>query len=114
MADTNKTVKPPPELSKVDMAFPARAMEWLPAWEDIPKEFKTRDSPWAQQVGLWFFKGADKAWIARITPKEGIDKDKALNVIQATLGSYAPKHEHKIAGAAYLLASWFNDPEVQS
>jgi hypothetical protein len=108
-----KPVGPPPEITDVDVAFPSHAMDWLPAWEDIPEEFKGSGNPWAQKVGYWFFKGPEEAWIGRIVPKEGIDRNKALKVIQACLGSYAPKHEHKIAGTAYMLATWFTDPELK-
>jgi hypothetical protein len=111
---TPKPVGPPPDVSDLDLAFPSNAMDWLPAWEDIPEGFKGSGNPWAQQVGLWFFKGPDKAWLERIVPKDGIDRNKALRTIQATLGSFAPKHEHKTAGVAYMLASWFTDPELKT
>jgi hypothetical protein len=48
-------------------------------------------------------------------PDHGIDlrsdlsqekRDNAFRALQACLGSFAPKHEHKIAGVAYLLSEW--------
>ena len=104
----------PPEITDIDVAFPAHAMDWLPAWEDIPSSYKTSDNPWAQQIGRWFFKGPDEAWMTRLEPKEDVDPKKALRVVQACLGSFAPKHEHKIAGVAYMMATWFTDPELKT
>jgi hypothetical protein len=45
--------------------------------------------------------------LARLTPREGVDKHKALAAIKAIIGSFAPKHEHKTSGCGYLLSEWF-------
>ena len=106
------TAGPPPKISDIDLVFPARALEWLPPWDAIPAEFKSRSNPWTQKVSEWFFRGADKEWIARLAPKAGVDGNDAIRVVRACLGSYAPKHEHKEAGVAFLLALWFDDPAL--
>lgn len=106
------TAKPPPKLSTLDIAFPVD-LPFLPPMSEIPEEFK-HHTPWGRQAAMWFYQGPDKAWLARIQPREGIDGTDALKAIQALLGSFEPKHEHKMAGAAYLLASWFTDPEMKA
>lgn len=40
-------------------------------------------------------------------PASVIGTQKVHRHISACLGSYEPKHEHKIAGVAYLLSLWF-------
>lgn len=100
----------PPTLTKLDLAF--GNVDHLPPWEKIPVEFRRLHGPWCQQVARWFFMGADKEWVDRITPKPGVDKTAALLAVQAILRSFEPKHEHKEAGAAYLLSLWFDDPSI--
>ena len=94
-----------PELSDVDMAFPAGALSWMPAWEDIPEEFKERDNEWTCIASSWFGNGLPAD--VKFYPREGVDAEKAYKAVGATLGSYAPKHEHKMAATAFMLSSWF-------
>jgi hypothetical protein len=108
--ETKWTPGPPPDVTRLDLAF--GNIDHLPPWEAIPDDFRRDRTPWNRQVGTWFFSGADKEWVARITPKAGIDKQAALAAVQAVLRSWAPKHEHKEAGAAYLLSLWFDDPAL--
>lgn len=111
MAETKWST--PPVLSAVDVAFPAHALDWLPPYKEIPDAFRGYGDPWSKQMQTWFFKGPDAAWIARLTPATpAVNKDAALRALQAILGSFAPKHEHKIAGAAYLASLWFDDPAL--
>lgn len=102
-----------PEISVIDAAFPAHALDWMPAYEDIPEVFRTRSlsNKWKQLQRDWFYHGL-KSYT--FVPKPGVDVDKALRVIQAIQGSYAPKHEHKEAAVAYLLSEWFEDAEWTS
>ena len=101
------TMLPIPEVSDIDIAFGASALNWMPKREDIPEEFKFMrgKSEWNEIAAAWFFKGLPST--VEFVPKEGVDSQKALRVIQATLGSFAPKHEHKEEAVAYMLASWF-------
>lgn len=41
------------------------------------------------------------------SPREGIDAEQAYRVLGATLRSFAPKHEHKMAAVAYMMSCWF-------
>lgn len=121
-------MRPIPEVSDIEIAFPTRAMEILPAMKDIPDEFvevsscswdgkTTRrcrngkpGSRWLEVISDWFFRGLkDVEW----TPKPGVDPKKALRAIQACMGDWSPSHEHKEAGCAFLLSEWFEDVKYQ-
>lgn len=94
----------PVQVSSIDMAFGGKAMELLPPYKEIPEEFKRGSHPASKFASDWFFKGLS----AKPKAKPGIDLDLALCNIQACLTDFAPKHEHKIAGAAYLSNLWFD------
>jgi hypothetical protein len=110
IAQDGKTVKPP-KLSGLDVAFGCE-LSWLPAYASLPENLRRFEGPWVRAVEAWFFEGPDKAWLARITAKPWVDRNDALRAVQAVLGSWDIKHEHKTAGAAYLLSSWFDDPAL--
>lgn len=94
------------EVTDVDMAFPASVKHLIP--EEIPKEFKHhRSTVWNKLFSDWFFFGLKSL---ELTPKEGVDKDKALRHIKCIMGSFEPKHEVKESAVAYLLSEWFIDP----
>lgn len=102
-----------PDLTDADIAFPTRALEWMPPMEEIPKEFTgglstLRTSKWGRLVYELFFNIANQASL-NLRPKAGVDAAKAWDVIRATLGSYSSKHEHKEACAAYMFSEWFQD-----
>lgn len=94
-----------PEISNTDLAF--GNIQYLPEWNSIPDEFKNGRSAENKLVTKWFFGGLDDDDLKRITPREGIDKKKALRACAACLRSWEPKHEHKEAGVAYLIHQWF-------
>lgn len=98
------------EVEFAKMVFPANVLDMMPPYQEIPDEFKRSSNPWARIVSAWFFKGFDTR---RLTPKEGIDKQKALCHIRTVLGSWEPKHEHKEAGCAFLLNEWFEPLEAE-
>lgn len=102
----------PIEVDDVTLAFPANIGHLLPAWDDIPEDFKReRDSGWTGLASTWFAKGLDSGGLV---PRPGLDKTKALRHLAAIMGSFEPKHEHKIAGVGYLMSLWFESwTEVQ-
>lgn len=97
----------PIAISRADVAFGGKVDQILPAWKDIPDEFKNGRSPWVEWQSDWFFKGLDRYPVA----KDGIDLDMAMSNLAAIQGSWDPKHEHKQAGVAYLASLWFSSPE---
>lgn len=91
----------PVEVDDLTVAFPANVVgTLLPPWDDIPEEFKRHSHPRAKQASMLFFEGGRVEW------REGVDKSAARRQVQACLGSFEPKHEHKEAGVAWLLDMW--------
>lgn len=97
---------PVQEVSDLDIAFPAEVMHLLPPYEAIPEQFHSLGDPWHRFASDWFVYGLKEVLIE---PREGIDTSKALRHLRAIMGSFQPKHEHKIAGCAYLCDLWFKD-----
>jgi anti-sigma factor ChrR (cupin superfamily) len=97
----------PQDVSKADQVFGGKAMEILPPYSKIPKEFKDQGNPWVYWQNNWFFRGLQRYPVA----KDGIDLKKAMANLACVQGSYAPKHEHKQAGVAYLASLWFSSEE---
>lgn len=94
----------PQPVSNVMLAFPADVSDLLPDYAGVPEEFKGYGgNPWVKLTEEWFYKGLDGDLIA----KDGVDATAAGRHIAACLGSFQPKHEHKIAGVAYLMSLWF-------
>ncbi len=101
-----------PGVSDADVAY--SNAQFLPAWDDIPKDFKRhRGTPFNKIVSTLFFEGGKLSDFG-LTPKKGVDQRKAMRVIKACMGSWDPKHEHKEAGVAFMFSEWFdlNDGSV--
>ncbi len=96
----------PIPVTKADTVFGGKVHEILPPYEDIPDEFTSGRSPWVKWQREWFFNGISKI----PEPKEGIDTNLAMANLACVQGSFAPKHEHKEAGVAYLASLWFQKP----
>jgi hypothetical protein len=96
----------PIEITKADLAFGGKAMTILPAYRDIPDEFTNEHHVWCKWQAKWFFKGLTQY----PEPKEGIDLNLAVLNLKCIQGSREPKHEHKMAGVAYLASLWFKSP----
>lgn len=96
----------PQEVHPALEAFPARVIgTLLPEFDVIPDQFKRTSTPWCRFVSMWFA-GMLPDDIG-FYPKPGIDAAKAWRHISTCLRSYEPKHEHKMAGCAYLASCFF-------
>lgn len=104
---SNKEWKPVP-VNDVDIAFGGRTEELLPAQEDIPKEFWNHSNKWVKIVNDWMFNSGGLVGFD-CEGKEGIDEVAGIRHIHCILKSFTPKHEHKIAGAAYLLSVFYDE-----
>jgi hypothetical protein len=93
------------EVSDVELVFPTNVDKFLPS--AIP-DYENKDF-WEGFTQSVFSSGLKE----KLVPKEGIDAGKALRHIKVCLGSWEPKHEHKIAGVAYLFSSWFEGIETK-
>ena len=97
-----------PKMTEVDILY--GSIKHLPLMEEIPDEFKEYNGTvWNKIISRWFFSGLPDATV--FYPKESIVAENAIAAIGAILVSFAPKHEHKEAGAAYLLSEWFEKVE---
>ena len=103
--------KPNENVTGLDAAFgPHELQKFLPSMQEIPKQFHDWNNPWSKLVSGWFFDGLKT--LPR--PQEGIDEKLALFHLGAIMRSFEPKHEHKIAGCAYLMSLWFLLPKGES
>jgi hypothetical protein len=96
-------MRPVPQVSDVDVVFPARGPELTPPYDEIPDEFK-RNAP---EVRLFYGIFSGKPPKLGLKPREGVDGAMALKVLQVVMGTYGTKHEHKVAGWAFLCREWF-------
>lgn len=94
----------PHAVSDAQRAFPARVVgSYLP-----PPEWFTEDgvpAAWGNFAEALF---AGIASDISLIPRDGVDPAAAWDHATMILGSYQPKHEHKISGVAWLLWHWFS------
>lgn len=103
-----------PELTSMDVAM--GNIKHMPKFTSLPDEFRKYNSnPYCNAVSSWFFGGGTgngKAFATndgdKFKPKDGVNGHQALMAIRAVLGSFEPKHEHKIAACGYMLSEWFD------
>ncbi len=106
---TRKDFAKPREVSAVQRAFPASVVgDWLP-----PRAWFEEDG--VPQSWLNFVHGIFSGGVADIAliPKLDISPELAWDHATMILGSYEPKHEHKVEGVAWLLWHWFEEGEYR-
>ena len=92
----------PSPVTDIEMAFPAQHVvdRLLPPFEEIPEEFVRERNKWCQLVSGWFFSG-----LKHLPPvKPEFDLNEVTRHLSAVMASFAPKHEHKIAGVGYMIS----------
>jgi hypothetical protein len=103
--------RPVPKVSNLEAAF--GSIEHLPPWAELSDEEKRGDGPFCDAAQMLFFKGG-KFSDYGLTPKPGVYVAEVVAVVRACLGSFEPKHEHKIGGVGKLLSYWFDAKEGAS
>jgi len=103
-----------PEVTDTEIAF--GTINGLPADKEIPEvfwsDYKDKSAgKWRKLFEDCFFLGLKEL---DLTPKEGIDPDKAWRHVRALMRSWHPKHEHKTAGCAYLMSQYFSDAKWEA
>jgi len=78
----------------------------IPEFDYIPEEFEKPGNKWHKAALTWFFAGMNKD---KFREKSGVDKEKALSHLSVLIDDWSLKHNHKIAGAAFLMSLWFED-----
>lgn len=101
----------PRKIPAAQRAFPADVIgTLLPLWDDIPEEFR---SDWTGQHGnewtLFVNRLFGLGWPLdrEVLRRDDVDPEIAYQHLDTILRSYQPKHEHKIAGVAWLMSRWF-------
>lgn len=87
-------------ITKLEVAF--GTTRHLPPVESIPPEFNSSSNPYVRTVSA-IFAGTELP-DGEIEIIEGVEPQELNQFIRAHLTSWEPKHEHKIAGVAYLLS----------
>ena len=105
MAITAETIA---SVTKVDVAF-GGGYKFLPPYDDVPETFKGDSNPYVRLANDLMYKGQPGPDTPSMTLRDDLDSvaDKIPDFMRSILGSFQPKHEHKIAGAAYLLSQMF-------
>jgi len=86
-------------ITDVEMAFSTERL--LPSMEDIPDEFK-RGNAYTELASAIFYGNPLPDLELEIQP--GYTPEMLNRVVRSHLQSWAPKHEHKIAGVGYLIS----------
>jgi hypothetical protein len=94
------TAKDVSSITDLDVAF--GTTQFLPPMDSIPKEYLSGSNIYVQVVEAIFSGSAFPD--AELTPVEGVSPEGLNKIIRAHVSSWEPKHEHKIAGVAYLLS----------
>jgi len=93
-------------ITDVELAFSTDKL--LPAWEEIPQEFK--DGNLYTHLAEAIFDGRPLPGLAMefLPGFEDAEAPAALNkCVRAHLQSFSSKHQHKIAGVGYMMAKVF-------
>ena len=86
-------------ITDVELAFSTERL--LPAWPDIPADFKGGNL--YTKVAEAIFYGWELP-DCEIEMKDGFEPQALNRMVRAHLQSFGPKHEHKIAGVGYMIA----------
>ena len=104
----------PMEFSGIDLAFPTKTDGVMPAYDDIPSDFRNKRGDarkWCEFQSRWFFSGIEFSCLKH---KAGVDAAKAIKHLSYIQGSWEPSHEHKSAAVAYLASLWFDDVTLET
>lgn len=103
----------PKEVTDAELAFGGDMTKLLPPWSDLPPDAADNwhrsgpDFKWQDIINQWMHRGFPEG--TKFIGKEGVSAEKAHRHISAIMVSWSPKHEHKIAGCAWLAEKWFVD-----
>jgi len=100
----------PQTIDDVTYVFPANAVrDLMPTMEECETGLNalsdSESNKWRAFQNEWFFEGLPPT--LEVDLHDGIDGKNAFRHLHAIQGSYAPKHEHKVAAVAYLSSLWF-------
>lgn len=106
---TTGTWSSPTEVTDVQIAFPADALDRMPPRDECEEALALlppdEERMWRNFQREWFFNGLPGSTVFDV--KEGIDPEIALRHLASIQGSFAPQHEHKESAVAFLASLWF-------
>lgn len=106
MSDWSKPIP----VTKPETVFGGDIKKLMPTMDNIPVEFRRDSNKWVQVQSHWFYKGLPGTTVVKT--KEGINAKEAFDHLSAIQSSFDPKHEHKMAGVAYLMSLWFDEISI--
>lgn len=86
-------------ITDAEMAFATTRL--LPTWDDIPDNFKSANA-YTELVDAIF--AGKPLPDGEVVMKAGFEPHALNRAVQAHLQSFAPSHEHKVAGVAYMIS----------
>jgi hypothetical protein len=98
-------------VSAIEVAF-GGGHKYLPAMADIPEGIES--TPFYRLACDIFYEGKPSDKTPALVLKREYESvaDKIPGLTRSILGSFQPKHEHKMAGMALLLSEMFEEAEV--
>lgn len=95
----------PIEVSDIEIAFPAHGLRLMPKREDMPET----NERWNALAHALFSGTADELQLlpSIFMVENNFEPETAWRHLRCVLGSYEPKHEHKMEAVAFLLSLWF-------
>lgn len=112
----------PQPVDDVTLAFPAMVEHLMPAWEDIPDDYKGTNE-YSDFLRQMLFTGLNYTYFAYLPAKVDadapggetlededdaprLDGEEIWRHLSAIAGSFEPKHQHKEAAITYLCSLW--------
>lgn len=86
-------------ITDIEVAFATTRL--LPAWDKIPNEFKQGNLYTELAQAIFFNVNMPSCGLEL---HAGVEAEALSRCVRAHLGSFEPKHEHKIAGVGYLIS----------
>lgn len=103
----------PAEIGDIALQTPVAVAGLMPAYEDIPPEFKSEGRagphPYVVFHRRWFYGGLPEDTL--LVGKNGVDPEAAFRHLTVINRSRDIKHPHKEAAIAYLASLWIEIPE---
>lgn len=99
----------PKVVDQAMMTFPANVSDMLPVYAELHADFRTDEHPMCEVANHWFRYGLKQG--VKLYPKPEISGEEVFRHLSCCMGSFQPKHEHKIAGVAFLLDLWLEKIE---
>src|SRR5690606_33683124 len=105
----------PQTVTDVELAFPAHVVgTLLPEWEDIPESYRLLYAidplvNLADRLFALYTAGRPFDTGSGLVLTADLDPELVARPVEAVLRSFEPRHEHKIAGVAFLSGQWFHD-----